>query len=199
MRIPHITNYEFSLRETTYHVVLRNALGDADDKIQLSLHGFHDGGGSERRRDVDDGGVGLGFRLGFSDGVEDGKAQVFGSTLLRSHATNLLAVRVSKRKSVDAMVELTRKERKNEWIEFEIEMEREKGDSEGTMLVPYSMACSVWKVPFLPVIPWQMTRVLLSTKTAGVADENWRRPWRRAAMEDSNLVTACLPIWVCVL
>jgi len=69
--------------------VLRNALGDADDKIQLSLHGFHDGGGSERRRNVDDGGVGLGFRLGFSDGVEDGKAQVFGSTLLRSHTTNL--------------------------------------------------------------------------------------------------------------
>lgn len=36
-----------------------------------------------------------------------------------------------------------------------------------TILVPYSMACSVWKVPFLPVIPWQMTRVFLSTKTAG--------------------------------
>lgn len=28
------------------------------------------------------------------------------------------------------------------------------------------MACSVWKVPFFPVIPWQMTRVFLSTKTA---------------------------------
>jgi len=29
------------------------------------------------------------------------------------------------------------------------------------------MACSVWKVPFLPVMPWQITRVFLSTKTAG--------------------------------
>lgn len=35
-----------------------------------------------------------------------------------------------------------------------------------TILVPYSMACSVWKVPFFPVMPWQMTRVFLSTKTA---------------------------------
>ena len=36
-----------------------------------------------------------------------------------------------------------------------------------TIFVPYSIACSVWKVPFLPVIPWQITRVFLSTKTAG--------------------------------
>lgn len=105
-----------------------------------------------------------------------------------------LAVRVSKSKRVHAMLELTTEEWKNEWIE--IEMEREKGNFEGTMLVPYSMACSVWKVPFLPVMPWQITRVLLSTKTAGVADENWRRPWRRVAMEESNLVRACLPICV---
>src|SRR5690606_26509526 len=28
------------------------------------------------------------------------------------------------------------------------------------------MACSVWKVPWLPVIPWQMTLVFLSTRTA---------------------------------
>ena len=63
------------------------------------------------------------------------------------------------------------------------------------MLVPYSMACSVWKVPFLPVMPWQITRVLLSTKTAGEAAEKWRRPWwRREAIEDSNLVRACLAI-----
>jgi hypothetical protein len=36
-----------------------------------------------------------------------------------------------------------------------------------TILVPYSIACSVWKVPFFPVMPWQITRVFLSTKTAG--------------------------------
>ena len=35
------------------------------------------------------------------------------------------------------------------------------------MFVPYSIACSVWKVPFFPVIPWHRTRVVLSTNTAG--------------------------------
>ena len=40
-----------------------------------------------------------------------------------------------------------------------------------TILVPYSMACLVWKVPFLPVMPWHMTRVFLSTKTAGGGGE----------------------------
>jgi hypothetical protein len=30
-----------------------------------------------------------------------------------------------------------------------------------------SLTCSVWKVPFLPVMPWQMTLVSLLTKTAG--------------------------------
>lgn len=41
------------------------------------------------------------------------------------------------------------------------------------------MACSVWKVPVLPVIPWQMTRVFLSTKTAGGGggDPKWRNCW----------------------
>lgn len=28
--------------------------------------------------------------------------------------------------------------------------------------------CSVWKVPFLPVRPWQITFVFLSTNTAGL-------------------------------
>jgi hypothetical protein len=36
-----------------------------------------------------------------------------------------------------------------------------------TIWVPYAMACSEWKVPFLPVNPWQMTLVCLSTNTAG--------------------------------
>lgn len=39
------------------------------------------------------------------------------------------------------------------------------------------MACSVWKVPFFPVMPWQMTLVFLSTKTAGGGDgaaAKWR-------------------------
>jgi hypothetical protein len=27
------------------------------------------------------------------------------------------------------------------------------------------MACSVWNVPWAPVMPWQMTRVFLSIRT----------------------------------
>src|SRR5699024_5575974 len=33
-----------------------------------------------------------------------------------------------------------------------------------TILVPYAMACSEWKVPWLPVKPWQITLVFLSIK-----------------------------------
>ncbi len=33
-----------------------------------------------------------------------------------------------------------------------------------TIFVPYSMACSEWKVPCEPVKPWQMTFVLLSIR-----------------------------------
>ena len=38
-----------------------------------------------------------------------------------------------------------------------------------TMLVPYAMACSLWKVPCFPVKPWQMTLVFLSIHTLAVA------------------------------
>src|ERR1700743_3803028 len=33
-----------------------------------------------------------------------------------------------------------------------------------TILVPYAIACWEWKVPWLPVKPWQMTLVFLSTR-----------------------------------
>src|SRR5574338_1389220 len=33
-----------------------------------------------------------------------------------------------------------------------------------TMLVPYSIACCEWKVPWVPVKPWQMTLVALLTR-----------------------------------
>jgi hypothetical protein len=32
------------------------------------------------------------------------------------------------------------------------------------MRVPYPIACSEWKVPFLPVKPWQMTLVFASMR-----------------------------------
>jgi hypothetical protein len=56
------------------------------------------------------------------------------------------------------------------------------------MLVPYSMACSVWKVPFFPVMPWQITRVLLSTNTAGdgAAAAAKPRAWRRREAVDPS-------------
>ena len=34
-----------------------------------------------------------------------------------------------------------------------------------TICVPYSIACSEWKVPWLPVKPWQITFVSLLTRT----------------------------------
>src|SRR3954452_698635 len=38
------------------------------------------------------------------------------------------------------------------------------GEVPPTILVPYAMAASEWKVPFLPVKPWQMTLVFLSIR-----------------------------------
>src|SRR4029077_15938842 len=35
-----------------------------------------------------------------------------------------------------------------------------------TIWVPYANACWVWKVPWLPVMPWQRTLVVLSTRMA---------------------------------
>ena len=54
-----------------------------------------------------------------------------------------------------------------------------------TICVPYSMACWQWKVPVLPVKPWQMT--LVSAKTAGgggfAAEEKARALMRSAVRE----------------
>src|ERR1051325_6644498 len=44
------------------------------------------------------------------------------------------------------------------------------GEVPPTILVPYAIACSEWKVPFLPVKPWQMTLVFLSIRTDMVDD-----------------------------
>src|SRR6476469_418709 len=38
------------------------------------------------------------------------------------------------------------------------------GEVPPTIFVPYAIACSEWKVPFLPVKPWQMTLVFLSMR-----------------------------------
>ena len=36
-----------------------------------------------------------------------------------------------------------------------------------TIFVPYSIACWLWKVPVLPVKPWQITLVPLNTAGGG--------------------------------
>merc|ERR1719498_1207614 len=45
------------------------------------------------------------------------------------------------------------------------------GDTPPTICVPYSIACFEWKVPCLPVKPWQMTRVFLSIQTFAVDEK----------------------------
>src|SRR6185369_14727727 len=64
------------------HVAHRNALGDADDEIEVGLHGLPDRVGRAGRRHIDhaDGGAGLG--LGVSDAGEDRNAfEVLAGTL----------------------------------------------------------------------------------------------------------------------
>lgn len=64
---------------------------------------------------------------------------------------------------------------------------KHEGKEKRTILVPYSIACSVWKVPFLPVMPWQMTRVFLSTKTAGGGGEEVKwRIWEEEEEDDEE-------------
>ena len=57
-----------------HHVEHRNALGDADDQRHAGVGGFHDRVGGERRRHVDDRGVGAGRRHRLRDRVEDRNA-----------------------------------------------------------------------------------------------------------------------------
>ncbi len=54
------------------HVHLGDPLSDADDERDLVFHGLKDGGGGERRRDVDGGGVGLDVVTGLSSRVGGG-------------------------------------------------------------------------------------------------------------------------------
>lgn len=55
------------------------------------------------------------------------------------------------------------------------------GETPPTILVPYSIACWLWKVPCLPVKPWQMTFVCLLTSTWGFVEAAVATPRRGAA------------------
>ena len=59
-----------------HHVEDRDALGDADDELELGVDRLEDGVGGEGRRHVDRGGGGAGRLLGLGDGVEDRQADV---------------------------------------------------------------------------------------------------------------------------
>ena len=62
-----------------------------------------------------------------------------------------------------------------------------------TMFVPYSMACWLWKVPVLPVKPWQITLVCL--KTAGGGALACELGAQRRVLSTGREVNAC----VCVM
>mmetsp|Transcript_22665 Transcript_22665/g.65266 ORF Transcript_22665/g.65266 Transcript_22665/m.65266 type:complete len:351 (-) Transcript_22665:195-1247(-) len=70
------------------HVLLGDALGDGHDERNFVLDGIHDGGGAERRGDVDDGRIGLDAVDGLGDGVEDGQAEVGLAALLGGNASD---------------------------------------------------------------------------------------------------------------
>lgn len=59
-----------------------------------------------------------------------------------------------------------------------------------TMFVPYSMACSLWKVPVLPVKPWQITLVCL--KTAGGGTLACEPEAQRRVLSAGREVDACV-------
>src|SRR6516165_11349094 len=52
------------------------------------------------------------------------------------------------------------------------------GEVPPTILVPYAIACSEWKVPFLPVKPWQITLVFLSIRMDISSTRRLRLPHR---------------------
>src|SRR5690554_2003224 len=73
------------------HVEDGNAFGDADDQFDASFGRFHDGVGSERRRNEDHGCVCAGCGARFRDGVEDGDVDFKeGTALSGGHAANEL-------------------------------------------------------------------------------------------------------------
>src|SRR5690606_36671820 len=74
------------------HVAHRDALGDADDEVEVGLHGLPDRRGGEGRRDVDHRRVHARLLLGLGDGGEDGNALEVLARLLRIHAGDVAVV-----------------------------------------------------------------------------------------------------------
>src|SRR6476646_8267827 len=50
-----------------------------------------------------------------------------------------------------------------------------------TTFVPYSTICLAWKVPSLPVSPWTISRVFLSTSTLNSRLQRWCFGLRKSA------------------
>src|SRR5690606_8753986 len=64
--------------------------GDAHDQLDACVGGFQDGILAERSRNVDNGSIGAGCFNGFGHGVEHRQAQVSGTALAGSNATDHL-------------------------------------------------------------------------------------------------------------
>ena len=122
-----------------HHVEDGNALGDADDQLDLGGDRLGDGVGGEGRRHIDDGGVGAGALLRLSDGVVDRQAEMLAAALPR----------------------------------------RDAGDHLGAV----GERLLGMEVPWLPVMPWQMTLVFLSTRMAIYAAARARHLDARYATE----------------
>lgn len=114
----------------------------------IGVDSLNDGIGSERRGHEDDGSVGAGLLAGLFHASKDGKTQMSGASCGDKQKTH--AWRVSQLNYVPFL-----------------------GETPPTILVPYSMACWLWKVPCLPVKPWQMTLVFSSMKTLAVEEKDF--------------------------
>ena len=64
------------------HVESRDALGDADDEVNLSFNSLRDGLGSERWRHVDHTSLSASFLDSLGNGAEDGQTKMLGARLL---------------------------------------------------------------------------------------------------------------------
>ena len=65
------------------HVLLRDALGDGNNKLHLGANSFHDGRGGKSGGDINHGDGSTGLALRFLNGVEHREAEVRCAALLR--------------------------------------------------------------------------------------------------------------------
>ena len=136
------------------HVVLWDALCDADDEGHLRLNRLEDSRRRARRRHVQNSRVRARLLLCFGDRCKDrlpeenSNAEMWGQgacDMWEKWVSGWRHQNTCPRCVVPAFLGLT----------------------PPTICVPYAIACSQWKVPVFPVNPWQMTFVCLKTAGGG--------------------------------